>query len=87
VILLVLAIAHHVAALPSARRMGWTFCLLALATGMICATWEHTKPTWVLLSLCLVENARRVRVLHIVTGLNRGGAEMMRYESPPLPRR
>jgi O-antigen ligase len=57
VILLVRVIAHHVAALPSARRMGWTFCLLALATGMTGLTWEERKPTWVLLNLCLVESA------------------------------
>ena len=61
VILLVLVLARHVAALPSARAIMWTFCLLTLATGMASATWENYKAAWVLLSLCLAESAQKVR--------------------------
>jgi O-antigen ligase len=77
---LLIVIVGHVAALPRARRIAWIFCLLAFATGAGLLTWENRKPTWVLLSLCLVESARRVRVPHIFTGLNRGRAEMMPYK-------
>lgn len=52
VVLLVLVLARHVAALPSARAIMWTFCLLTLATAMTSATWENYKPAWILLSLC-----------------------------------
>lgn len=78
-ILLVLVLVRHVAALPSARRMVWTFCLLTLATCMTCATWEDKKPLWVLLSLCLAESARRVRIVHNVTDLNKGRARKLPY--------
>lgn len=67
VILLVLVLARHVAALPGARAIMWTFCLLTLATGMTSATWENYKAAWVLLSLCLAESAQKARKVHIVT--------------------
>ena len=66
VVLLVLVLARHVAALPSARAIMWTFCLLTLATVMSSATWENYKAAWVLLSLCLAESAKA----HIVTSLH-----------------
>ena len=68
VILLVLVLARHVAALPGARAIMWTFCLLTLATGMTSATWENYKAAWVLLSLCCsAESAQKARKVHIVT--------------------
>jgi O-antigen ligase len=75
---LVVVIFGHVAALPRASRIAWIFCLLAFATGTGLLTWENRKPTWVLLSLCLVESARRARAPHIVARMNRGRTGMTR---------
>ena len=61
VMLLILVLARHVVALPSARRIMWTFCLLTLATGMTSGTWENYKTPWVLLSLCLAESVQKAR--------------------------